>query len=390
MNLKLGFLLFVNSLVLLLIANTLSISFLESELFFHSNSPLAHIVRVATSLFGQNDIALRLPMIVFHLLSVYLLYEVSKPMLENPRERLYMVSVYSLLPGVISASLAVNMAGVVIFLTLFYLFVREKNEIYSYFVLAFVLFVDPAFAMLYLALFIYALYEKRSYFALSMFVLFILSMTLLGFETHGKPKTYFLDTFAVYSAIFSPLLFIYLFYTLYRMLIKEKKNLLFFIAITSLGFTLLLSFRQRVPIESFAPFLVISMPLVAQMFLRSYRVRLKEHRSSYRRFLSVTVGVLLLSSLSMIFNPLWYLFLKNPNKHFVRKNHIAKELSVELKKLGISSVSSNDKEMLQRLKYYGIDTKGSYILSNDELVNSKKITIVYMGVEVGEYYILMI
>jgi len=387
MNKKLGILLFVNAIILLLISNQLSISFHESELFFDSNSALSYIIRVFSTVFGQNDIAIRLPMIIFHLLSVYLLYEISKPILLNEKERIYMVTIFVMLPGVISASLLVNAAGLVILLTLLYLYYRERNELFSYFILALMLFVDSAFAMLYLALFLHALYEKKSHFAVIMLTLFVASMLIFGFDTGGKPKTYFLDTFAIYAAIFSPLLFVYLFYTLYRTLIKEKKSLLFFIAIATLGFSFLLSFRQRIHIESFAPFLTISMPLVAQMFLRSYYIRLKEHRSFYRNSLMIVMGTLVFSSLVIIFNPLWYYLIKNPDKHFARNHHIAKDLSFELKKIGIYNIQVDDIRMSERLKFYGIGSKNEYMLSKYESNNSKKVTIRYMGAVAGNYYV---
>ena len=390
MNKKLGILIFINATILLLIANQLSISFHESELFFNSNSALSYIVRASVTLFGQNDIAIRIPMIILHILSVYFLHEISKPILSNEKERIYMVAIFMMLPGVISASVLVNSAGLVIFLTLFYLYERERNELFSYFILVIMLFIDPAFAVLYLSLFVYAIYERKSHFAVVMITLFIASMFIFGYDTGGKPKTYFIDTFAIYAAIFSPLLFVYFFYTLYRTLIKEKKSLLFFIASVSLGFSLLLSFRQRIAIESFAPFLIISIPLVAQMFLLSYRIRLKEHRSFYKNLLSIVVATLILSSLVIIFNPLWYYIIKNPNKHFARNHHISKDLAYELKNMGILNVKCDDVRMNDRLRFYGIGSKNEYSLSQHVKPNSKKVTIRYIGALAANYYVTKI
>jgi len=390
MNKKLGILLFVNTIILLLIANQLSISFQESELFFNSKSVLSYIIRAFTTIFGQNDIAIRLPMIIFHLLSVYLLYQISKPILVSEKERIYMVAIFVMLPGVISASLLLNPAGLVIFLTLLYLYERDRNEMFSYLILALILFVDSAFAMLYLALFIHALYENKSHFAVIMLTLFVASMLIFGFDTGGKPKTYFLDTFAIYAAIFSPLLFVYLFYTLYRTLIKENKSLLFFIAASTLVFSFLLSFRQRIPIESFAPFLIISMPLVAQMFLRSYYIRLKEHRAFYRNSLSIIMATLVFSSLVIIFNPLWYYLIKNPDNHFARNHHIVKDLALELKNNGVFNIKVEDVRMRERLKFYGIGSKSEYSLSKYVRPNSKKVTIRYMGALAANYYVTKI
>jgi hypothetical protein len=45
---------------------------------------------------------------------------------------------------------------------------------------------------------------------------------MYSFDTGGKPKGYFLDALGVYAAIFSPLLFLYFIYSMYRILIKEE------------------------------------------------------------------------------------------------------------------------------------------------------------------------
>ena len=57
-------------------------------------------------------------------------------------------------------------------------------------------------------------------------------------------------------------------------------------------------YSERVYIEDFAPFVVISIPLMLKTFLHSYRVRLKEFRKIYNILAILIVGML---SLNVIF-----------------------------------------------------------------------------------------
>jgi hypothetical protein len=58
--------------------------------------------------------------------------------------------------------------------------------------------------------------------------------------------------------------------------------------------------------------------------------------------------------------------------------HVAKELSHELKKKGISCVDTNMK-MSKRLKFYGVTKCNNYLLQENysDLINSESVTISY-------------
>ena len=45
--------------------------------------------------------------------------------------------------------------------------------------------------------------------------------------------------------------------------------------------SIVFSFRQRVFIEDFGPYVVISLPFMLKTFFHAYRVRLKEFRTKY-------------------------------------------------------------------------------------------------------------
>ena len=173
---------------------------------------------------------------------------------------------------------------------------------------------------------------------------------------------------------------------MYRILIKEKKSILWFISFTALIYSILISFRQRIVIEDYAPFVVISIPLMVQQFLRSYRTRLPQLRSSYRFFYALVFGFLALNFLATYFNQYFYRYIDNPQKHFAYKYHIAKELASALKKRGIDSIMVDNKNLQKRLKFYGINSsKELKLVKTVKKSDPKSVTISYMNYPIISY-----
>ena len=198
-------------IVLLFTANTLSISYKEALNVFVNTSVLSVFTNSSIYLFGQNDIALRLPFIIFYILSVLLMYKLTENYFKYEKDRFISIIIFMILPGVLSASLLVNSAIIVTFFTLLYLYIYKTTNKHSYLILVLVLFIDNSFDILFLALFFYSLKEKDNRLIYVSLILFTISMYIYGFDTEGKPRGFLVDTFAIYASIFSPLLFIYFF-----------------------------------------------------------------------------------------------------------------------------------------------------------------------------------
>ena len=116
-------------IVLLFVSNTLSISYKEALNVFVNTSVLTYVTNTSLYIFGQNDIALRLPFIIFYILSVILMYKITDKYFTYERDRLISICIFMLLPGVLSASLLVNSAIIVTFLTLLYYTITKKRII---------------------------------------------------------------------------------------------------------------------------------------------------------------------------------------------------------------------------------------------------------------------
>jgi len=377
--------------ILLIIGDSFSISYKEAVLYYGDSktSILTYITQFSTAIIGQNDLALRLPFILFYIGSSILLYLLTDDYFRSKWDRLIALSIFMILPGVNSAALLVNESIIVIFCTLLYLYLYKISEKEHYILLVLFLFIDNSFAVLFLALFLYSLKKKDNILLVVSLILFGISMSMYGFEMGGRPRGYFLDTFGVYATIFSPLLFLYFFYSLYRVGLKHEKDMYWYIAISSLGLSLIFSLRQKIDIEDFAPFVVIAIPIMVKLFMHSLRVRLREFRQVHYAIASVSLFLLLVNFALFSINKYIYLLIENPKKHFAHDFHIAKELSQSLNKLGISEVSTNDTEMALRLKFYGINNgKKYYITDGKTEIVDKNIVIKYHEKEVARFFLV--
>lgn len=375
-------------LLLFFFTTELSINYYEADLYFNELSPLHYVLHLSTAIFGQNDFALRLPMIMMHALGAFLYYDISKSMFKKSSDQVWGLIVYLLLPGVNSAAIMVDGAGLVLFLLLLFLFAYKHKRSFAYVLLPLYVLVDASFAFLYLALSFYAMEKHKTLLLFSSIGLFGVSMYLYGIEIGGHPTNHFLNTLGLYAAIFSPFIFIYMIYALYRTGLKEERNILWYLGATAFLFSLLLSFRQQMKLEELAPYLLAATPIMVKTFLSSYRIRLREFRRGYRIMLALTLGFLFFSTLTIYMNKVLYFFIQNPSKHFVYNNHVVKELSKELKASGITALSTQDNRLQLRLKFYGIEEDTSVRLyMHKPFVESKNVTIRYNGVEIADFYV---
>lgn len=379
----------IDAAILLFETSSLSISYAESMILYEEFSFLSLLAKISIYFFGTNDFALRLPMIILHLLSAILLYKISKEYMQKEQNRLWLVLVFVLLPGVVSSAIILNNAGLTIFGLLLFVYIYKNFSInYTYFLLSIYALAVGEFVYLFLALSIYAIYTKEKNFFIFNIVAFFISIFLYEIDTSGRPQGHFLDAIGVYAAIFTPIIFIYLFYILYRRYLTKDMDILWFIATVPFLVSLILSFRQRMGIEIFAPYLILALPLAAQTFYHSYRVRLKMFRTKYRLIFTISLVFLVLNTLVVFFNKEIYLYIDRPKNHFAYNMHVAKELARELKNRGIECVDT-DYKMASRLRFYGVTNCNTYklIQTSEISKNRDSVTISYKNRAVYNAYV---
>lgn len=377
----------INGLILFLQIKGLSIGYHEAEILYGERSFLQLLISSSIHFFGQNDYALRMPMIGLHLVSLLLLYGISKHFVSRESERLWIVFVYVLLPGVTSAALVVDSAGLIIALLFLFAYIYLNYGRYALALGSILILVDSSFAYLFFALILYGINRRDHIYTLFGIIALILSLSIYGIHVGGTPESRFLDALGVYTAIFSPIVFIYLFYVLYRRMIAKEWDLIWMIAMSAFMISLLLSFRQKVEIQIFAPFLLLALPLAAQTFLHTYRIRLREFRGRYRILFYTAFILLIANALAVFFNHYFYRFLSDPTRHFSYPMHVVKELSSVLHHNDIRCINAGNEKLQLRLRFYGITQCEDYRLDREIHLGAKKVTISYTEKPIYEIYV---
>jgi len=369
--------------------STISISSAEASILYGKPSFLQYIVEKSILIFGQNDFALRLPMIIFHISSIILMYKISQTYIKSYKNRLWLIFLFILLPGVVSSAIIVNDAGVLIFGLLLFIYLYEHKHKYIYLALLLLFsFINGGFVYLYISLVFYYMNKKKFICVPYMIVLISISLYIHGSGIFGLPKGHFLDVIGVYSAIFTPIIFIYLTYTIYRKYLTKDIDIVWYIASTAFIISLILSFRQRVSLEYFAPYLMVALPLSAKIFISSYRVRLKKYRTPYKLAFTFSLIFLILNTLAVFLNKYMFLYIENPQKHFAYNSYVAKELALELKNRKFNCIKT-DEEMQLRLKFYKIEKCNKNLLKKVDIMDEKNsnVTISYMNRIVYRAYV---
>ncbi|MGD9654695.1 MAG: hypothetical protein AB7U44_05815 [Sulfuricurvum sp.] len=380
----------INLLILIGQIQGLSIGYHEAKILYGEFSPLQQIITLSLHLFGQNDYALRAPMIVLHLFSVFLLYAISKFYVSGKNDRIWIVLIYMLLPGVTSAALIVDNAGLMIALVFLFAYGYLRFGRYALALFPLYIGIDPAFAYLFFATAIYGLYRKEWWYGFVGGASFIVSLYVYGIHVGGLPESRFLDAFGIYAAIFSPIVFLYLFYVLYRRMIAKQWDLIWMIAMSAFVISILLSFRQKVEVQTFAPYLMLALPMAGETFLHTYRIRLREFRGKYRLLFYSAFILLIINASVVFFNQWFYRFLKDPTRHFSYSMHIVKELAGALKENHIYCVDANDKKLQLRLRFYGVTQCEMYHLTKKRNPKALKVTISYKNTPIFHAYVTKI
>lgn len=371
----------LDALMLCLMIDEISISYKEALSYFSQNTVAGSIAYFSTQFFGRNDFALRLPFLLAHLCNLLLLYGICKHYLKHPIDRLLCIGIFALLPGINVISIFVNKSVFVLFLTLLLCFLHIKRyRVLFYPLCAVVSFLDPAFSIIFLALFLYSFRHKHNKTLFFSLFAFGVNMYLFSLHIGGVPKGHFLDTLGLLSLLYSPVLFVYFFYTLYHSLLKKEHSLILYVGATSIVFTLLLSLRQEIDLYTFLPLSAVGLPVMIKVFMHDLRIRLKPFRATYlRRFYLIIIPLLLETSL-LFCNKILFLFDKN---HFLDSFYYSKEIARELKAQNIHAIKTSSRLALP-LEFYGISP-----LSPLALIPKKdgSIKVNYLQRNVREYEI---
>jgi len=333
----------------------------EAKTFYTSDDVVSTLMQWGDQLLG-GFIGIRIFFILLGFVTIILFYNLSKRYYKQEKDAYLVTILFMFLPGIITVTTIVSVAILVLPLVLFFVLMYDRNYYWPLpFVMLALFFIHEASIIFFVALFFYALVHKDKKLSITS-AAFLIAFVYLGkgIEIGGTPSGHFVEIFGLYATVFSPLLFLYFFYAMYRILLREKKSFLWYISFTALAFSLVLSIRQRVNITDFAPYVLISMVLMLDVFNRSLRVRLPEFQKHYMRGFSVVVLILLMSDLIIITNKLSYAFMDNPEKHFAKRIYMPYHLAKTVKEEGKECYDAANRRERYQLRFYDIEPCATY------------------------------
>ncbi len=373
--------------LLVWVAWTLPIGPHEAKIFYGEKSIVAYLMHTGKLLLPDLDfINIRAPFLFIHLINLALFYQLCKLLLKNETAIWTSFLIFLLLPGIVSSAILASATGIILALyqTFLILFFRHKKYA-AYLILPLFILIDRSCVIFYFALLTYALWRRDKFLLGLVIVLFGVAVSVYGIDMHGRPVNHFTETIGLYAAIFSPLLFLYFFYAIYRILFKGRKDIIWHVAFTILLLSILISLRQRIPIEHFAPYVIVAIPLMVQLFFDSYRVRLPQFRRWYSAMALAVFGVLLLNTAILLIHRPLFLLLKNPKHHFAASFYMPYWCAKKLKDEGITHIKSG--KFALQFRYYGIDDKGDETICFTPCRKCKKVSIRYRNREIGSCYV---
>ncbi|HHD79369.1 MAG TPA: hypothetical protein ENK98_07045 [Epsilonproteobacteria bacterium] len=337
------------------LATTTPISPHEAYIYFSSHDIVSTFMHWGERLIG-GFLGLRIFFIFFGFLSLFLYYKLSRQYFIRESDAYLSTLIFMLLPGILTGMSLANTAIIALSLVLLFVLLYENNQrIFLPFIMLALFFIDESSIIFFLALLLYGVIYKDKKLAIGSLA-FLLAFIYLakGIAIGGRPSGHFIEIFGLYATVFSPLLFLYFFYAMYRILLRGKKNLLWYISFTALAFSLLLSLRQRVHITDFAPYVMISVVLMLDIFNHSVRVRLPEFQKQYKRGFYIVMGLLLVSASLIIFHRALYYVIDNPSKHFANRIYKPYWLAKKLKSKGLRCYDDARGREAYQLRYYNI------------------------------------
>lgn len=337
------------------LAITTPITAHEAKILYTSDDIVGTLVKWGDSL-DIGVIGLRVFSLFFGFLSIGFFYELSRRHFKQDRDVYLATLIFMFLPGILTATTMANVAIIVLPIVLLFVLLHEKGHYLLLPPLMLALFfIHDASIIFFVATLLYAVMHREKKLAIFSLV-FLLAFVYLakGIEIGGQPSGHFVEVFGLYATVFSPLLFIYFFYAMYRILLKEKKSLIWYISFTALAFSLLLSIRQRVHITDFAPYVMIAVVLMLKVFNNTIGVRLPQFQKRYKRGFIVVISFLALTVFLIVGHKLLYLVLEDPKKHFVHRIYKPYLLAEELKSEGIECYDGAHGRERYQLRYYNI------------------------------------
>ncbi len=337
-------------------ASVLPIGPHEATVYYTDTYILHYFTHFCNGWFG-NGLDFRFPFIFFGFLNIPLFFIMSRLYFNDKEESYLATMIFALLPGIVTSSILVNIAVLVMTLVLgFITFYEKKKLLWQGVVMILLLLTHDASVIFFIAVAIFSAFKRNTLlFALSIVLAGVSLFYFNGLDIGGKPKGEFLELFGLYIALFSPLVFIYFFYALYRIWLRERKDILWYISFSAFAFSILLSLRQQVIMTDFAPYVIVAVVLMVVTYQQTLNVRLPQFQKWYKRGFSLVILSLFVSSFVIFSHKSFFYFLDDKSKHFAYAFYEPYWKVLELNAIEKDCYTTKNPKVQYQLKYYGID-----------------------------------
>jgi hypothetical protein len=351
-----GVILFFYLIATLYVAFTTPISPHEAYTFFYKDN-FDHFLMHLFDPYLEGFIAFRLPVYLFGVLNILLYYQLSKFYFKEISDRYWVTVIFIVLPGVIASMVLVNISVVVISLVLLFLVgYHQKWLLLQIISMGVLLFVHDSAVIFFVSVLIYSYFREERELLVVTFLLLLVALYMGYFEIGGRPRGHFLEVFGLYAAIFSPFVFVYFCYSLYRTYYEKKHDILWYIAVVGLLFSLTLSIRQRVTVTEFAPYILIGVFFIYRVYIQSLRVRLQIYQKRYHRVFIFIFVTLLLGSITIVLHKPIFLLFEDKSRHFAYPIYEPYWLAQDLKADKVECYDTKFIKKAAQLQYYGISS----------------------------------
>lgn len=344
------------ALTLIVVAATTPISPSEAYLFFQSKTTPTVLLMHWGSFVLSNELGMRLFFLMLGFTNAYLFYRLTADFFTKEKERLLALYFYLMLPGVIVSTVLANDAVIIACLVLLFIYFHMfEKPIFSLFPLFLLTFVHWSALYFYIIIVLYGLFQKkREVFlsAMAAFLFYVIFGVTIPEPTSGN---YFFEMLGIYATIFSPLLFVYLFYALYKTLLRGEKTLLWYISFGTLIISFVLSLQERIKITDFSAYLMPGIMVAVHSYLGSLKVRLKRFQRAYRVSFGVIVFSLVFSSVAMLLHQPVYRIFGSKYYPIVASVYKPYDRVIKLKSSGKKCIQDPGQKVLYQMRYYGLN-----------------------------------
>ncbi|CAA6804734.1 MAG: Membrane protein [uncultured Sulfurovum sp.] len=347
---------FVYALAIIYLAITLPIGTHEAVVYYTDEGLLRNLTHFSEGWFG-NGLDFRFPFVFFGLMNIPLFFIMSKQYFDRSEDSYLSTTIFALLPGIITSAILVNIAVLVITLVMAFLILNVKKLIWLQAIVTILLLcVHDASIIFFISIAIYSAFKRdKKLFTIAIIFISISFLYFNDLHVGGHPSGEFLELFALYAALFSPLVFIYFFYALYRIWLRERKDILWYIAFSSFSLSIILSLRQQVIMTDFAPYVIVAVVLMVLVYQRTLRVRLPQFQKTYLLGFKIIMGSLIISALIIVLHKPLFLLYDDKTKHFSYPFYEPYWQVMELREIGQECYTAKHNQVQFQLKYHGIE-----------------------------------